>query len=169
MNRILKRALRLVSHSLVILVVLLAILLVGVRIAGLDVLAVLSPSMEPTYPTGSLIYLADADPASLKEGDVITYRITDTTTATHRIKELVPDEDDPGIVRFRTKGDNNDDFDRALVEFEQVEGKVIFCIPLLGYLSMYIQNPPGLYVAIGVAMAAVVFVMTVDAVTDDKT
>lgn len=168
MNRNLKRALKLASHSLVILMVLLALLLVGVRIAGLDVLAVLSPSMEPKYPTGSLIYLVDVEPENLKEEDVITYRITDTTTATHRIKEIIPDKDDPSIVRFRTKGDNNDTYDGNLVEFEQVEGKVIFCIPLLGYLSMYIQNPPGLYIAIGVAMAVIVFVLTVDAVTDDK-
>ena len=168
MNAALKRILKLTSNVLLVLVVVLAILLVGVRVAGIDVLTVLSPSMEPEYPTGALIYLVDVDPAKLEVEDVITYRISEKTTATHRIKEIIPDEDDPSIVRFRTKGDNNDDYDGSLVEFAQVEGKVIFCIPHLGYLAMYIQRPPGLYVAIGTALAIILFVTIVDTVTDDK-
>ena len=168
MNRKLKIALKTASNTLLALVIILAILLVGVKIVGIEPLVVLSPSMEPKYPTGSLIYLADVDPAKLEVEDVITYRISDKTTATHRIKEIVPDEDDPSIVRFRTKGDNNDTHDGNLVEFDQVEGKVIFCIPLMGKLAMYIQSPPGLYIAIGSALAIILFVMIVDTVTDDK-
>ena len=115
MNPKLKTALKITSNTLLALVIILAILLVGVRIFGIDILTVLSPSMEPKYPTGSLIYLVDVDPAKLEVEDVITYRISDKTTATHRIKEIIPDEDDPSIVRFRTKGDNNDDYDGSLV------------------------------------------------------
>ena len=163
-----KKILNSLTTIIVVMFVILAILLVGVRIFGIDILTVLSPSMEPKYPTGSLIYLVDVDPAKLEVEDVITYRISEKTTATHRIKEIIPDEDDPSIVRFRTKGDNNDDYDGSLVEFEQVEGKVIFCIPLLGHLAMYIQRPPGLYVAIGTALAIIFLVMIVDTVTDDK-
>ena len=163
-----KKILNSLTTIIVVMVVILAIPLVGIRIVGIDILTVLSPSMEPKYPTGSLIYLVDVDPAKLEVDDVITYRISEKTTATHRIKEIIPDEDDPSIVRFRTKGDNNDDYDGSLVEFEQVEGKVIFCIPLLGHLAMYIQRPPGLYVAIGTALAIIFFVMVVDTVTDDK-
>ena len=168
MNRKLKITLKVASNTLLALVIILAILLVGVRVVGIDILTVLSPSMEPKYPTGSLIYLVDVDPAELEVEDVITYRISEKTTATHRIKEIIPDEDDPSIFRFRTKGDNNDEYDGNLVEFEQVEGKVIFCIPLLGHLAMYIQSPPGLYVAIGTALAIIFFVMVVDTITDDK-
>lgn len=164
----LKKILNALTSIIVVMVVILAIPLVGIRIVGIDILTVLSPSMEPKYPTGSLIYLVDVDPAKLEVDDVITYRISEKTTATHRIKEIIPDEDDPSIVRFRTKGDNNDEYDGKLVEFEQVEGKVIFCIPLLGHLAMYIQRPPGLYVAIGTALAIIFFVIVVDTVTDDK-
>jgi signal peptidase len=168
MNAKLSKALKFVSNALLVLILILTILLVGVKFFGVDILTVLSPSMEPKYPTGSLIYLVNVDPATLEVDDVITYRISSTATATHRIKEIIPDEDDPSIVRFRTKGDNNATYDGKLVEFEQVEGKVVFCVPLLGYVAMYIQSPPGLYVAIGVALAIVLFVMIVDAVTDDK-
>lgn len=163
-----KKAWKIASNLLLVLVAVLTILFVGVRVVGIQVLAVLSPSMEPNYPTGALIYLVKVDPAKLEVEDVITYRISEKTTATHRIKEIVADEKDPGIVRLRTKGDNNDECDKSLVEFEQVEGKVIFCIPLLGYLAMYIQRPPGLYVAIGTALAVAFFARTVDAVAEDK-
>lgn len=168
MKKTIKVTLKIASNALLAVVIILAILLVGVRVVGIDVLAVLSPSMEPKYPTGSLIYLVDVDPTKLEVDDVITYRISDKTTATHRIKQIIPDEEDPSILRFRTKGDNNDEYDGKLVEFDQVEGKVIFCIPFLGYLPMYIQHPPGLYIAIGTALASVFFVMVVDAVTEDK-
>ena len=46
-----------ISSILVALVVLLALLLVGARLFGLQVYTVLSGSMEPTYHTGSLIYV----------------------------------------------------------------------------------------------------------------
>lgn len=168
MNSKLKKALKITSNSFLVLVVILAILLVGVKLVGIEVLTILSPSMEPKYPTGSLVYLVDTDPAKLGVDDVITFKISDSMTATHRIKEIIPDEDDPSIVRFRTKGDNNDAYDGNLVEFEDVKGKAVFCIPLLGYLAQYIQSPPGTYVAIGAALAMIVFVMIVDTVTDDQ-
>ena len=168
MNRALKITLKIISNTLLTLVILLAILLAGVKIVGIDMLTVLSPSMEPDYPTGSLIYLVEVDPSELQVEDVITYRIAKDTTATHRIKEIVPDEFDPSISRFRTKGDNNEDFDGKLVDFDQVEGQVVFCIPQLGRLATYIQSPPGIYVAIAVTLAIIFFVMTVDMVTDDK-
>lgn len=169
MNLILKRTLKIVSAVLMVIVLILAMLLVGVKLFGIDVLAITSPSMEPKYPTGSLIYISDVDKVSdLKIGDVITYKIGDDTTATHRIKEIIPDENDPKILRFRTKGDNNDTYDGKLVEFENVRGKVVFCIPLLGYLAMYMQTRAGSIVAIAVALAVITFVMIVDIITDDN-
>ena len=51
-----------VSTIIVALVVLLAVLLVGVRLVGIQVFTVLSGSMEPTYHTGSVIYVKKVDP-----------------------------------------------------------------------------------------------------------
>lgn len=168
MNPKLKKALKITSNSLVILVVILAVLLVGVKFVGVEVLTILSPSMEPKYPTGSVIYIVPVDPAELKVKDVITFKLTDSMTATHRIIELIPDENDPDVIRFRTKGDNNDTPDGSLVEFQDIVGKPVLCIPLLGYLAMNIQSPPGNYIAIGVSLAIIFFVMIVDTITDDK-
>lgn len=134
---------------IVIIVVALAILLVGVRIAGFQVFTVLSGSMEPTLHVGSLVYVRKADPQDLKPGDVITYMVSETTVVTHRITGVVPDDVEPDTLWFSTKGDANDTEDTALVHYRNILGRAVFSIPYLGYLSHYIQNPPGLYVALG--------------------
>ena len=72
-----KKAWKIASNLLLVLVAVLTILFVGVRVVGIQVLAVLSPSMEPNYPTGALIYLVKVDPAKLEVEDVITYRISE--------------------------------------------------------------------------------------------
>ena len=50
-----KKGFKVVTTLLVAVIVLLAVLLVGVRLIGLEPYTVLSGSMEPTYHTGSLI------------------------------------------------------------------------------------------------------------------
>ncbi len=56
---------------------------------------------------------------------------------------------------FRTKGDANDIQDGAPVHFKNLIGKPAFAIPYLGYVSSFIQNPPGMYVTIA-AVAVVI-------------
>ncbi len=159
---------KIISDVLVILVVVLAILFHGLQLFGLKPYSVLSGSMESVYPTGSLIYITDVDPAKLEVNDVITFKMPSGTTATHRIIELVPDETDPDIIRFRTKGDENDIVDGTLVEFDNVIGKPVFGIPLLGYLATYIMYPSGKYVAITVAIAFILIEIMISIVLDDK-
>ena len=90
-----KKLLQLLSTILVALVVLLAVALVGVRLAGIRTFTVLSGSMEPTYHVGSLIYVKKVDPTTIRPGQVITFMLDENTVATHRVVEVVPDEDDP--------------------------------------------------------------------------
>ena len=142
---------------LVALVVVLAVLLVGVRLVGLTPYVVLSGSMEPTYHTGSLIYVKKADPFTIEAGTPITFMMDEDTIATHRIVEVVPDETDSTVVRFRTKGDANDAPDGSLVHYKNVIGTPVFSIPYLGYVSDYITNPPGMY--IGFAVLGIIILM----------
>jgi signal peptidase len=148
MNRTVKKIWDGITTILVALVVVLAVLLVGVRVVGMQVFTVLSGSMEPTYHAGSLIYVKEVDPFRLEANDVITFMLDENTVATHRIVEVVPDEEDPTVVRFRTKGDANDAVDGGLVHYKNVIGSPVFTIPKLGYVANYIQNPPGTYIAI---------------------
>ena len=137
-----------VCGILIGILLILAVLLAGVRLVGLRPLTVLSGSMEPTYHVGSLIYVKSVDYKNLKAGDVITFMLDEDTLATHRIVEVVPDEDDPDTVRYRTKGDANEFEDGSLVHYKNVVGTPVFTIPELGYIANYIQNPPGTYIAL---------------------
>ena len=147
-----------ISTVLVSLVVLLALLLVGARVFGLQVFTVLSGSMEPTYHTGSLIYVKKVDPYTIQSGQVITFLLDEDTIATHRVVAVVPDEEDASVIRFRTKGDANASEDGGLVHYKNVIGTPVFTIPKLGYVASYIQHPPGMYVAI--AAGAILLMLT---------
>ena len=142
---------------LVALVVILAILLVGVRLVGLTPYVVLSGSMEPTYHTGSLIYVKKVDPFTIEAGTPITFMMDEDTIATHRVVGVVPDEEDSAVIRFRTKGDANDAPDGSLVHYKNVIGTPVFSIPYLGYVSDYITNPPGMY--IGFTVLGIIILM----------
>ncbi len=144
---------------LVVIVAVLAILLGGVRLLGFQVFTVLSGSMEPNYHTGSLIYVKAVDHTQLKAGDVITFMLSEDTVATHRIMGVVPDEEDPSVLRYRTKGDANEAEDGKLVHYKNIIGSPVFTIPYLGYVAAYIQDPPGTYLAIsgGAILLALMF------------
>ena len=148
MSKHLKKVWNTITWILVILVVILALLLSGARFLGMQVFTVLSGSMEPTYHVGSLIYVKSVDYRQLEAGDVITFMLSEDTLATHRIVEVVPDDEDPTTLRYRTKGDANEAEDGSLVHYKNVVGTPVFTIPYLGYVASYIQNPPGTYIAI---------------------
>lgn len=143
---------------LTVVFVLLAVALVGVRLFGFQVFSVLSGSMEPAYHVGSLIYVKEVDHTQLKSGDVITYMLSEDTISTHRIVEVVPDQGDPTVLRFSTKGDANEAVDAALVHYKNVIGTPVLTIPYLGYIASYISSPPGSYVAIS-AVALLIALM----------
>lgn len=168
MNKTLKKIWNVISSILVALVVILALLLVGARIIGLQVFTVLSGSMEPNYHVGSLIYVKNVDYKELKSGDVITFMLDEDTVATHRITEVVPDENEPETLRFRTKGDANEAEDGTLVHYKNVIGTPIFSIPYLGYVADYIQHPPGMYIAISAGAVLLLLVFIPDIFADDK-
>jgi len=148
--------------------VVLAVTLAGVRLVGLQVFTVLSGSMEPVYHVGSLIYVKTVDAAELKIDDDITFMLDEDTVATHRIVGIVPDENDPSVLRFRTKGVANEQEDGSLVHCKNVIGKPIFTIPFLGYVANYIQNPPGTYIAVSIGAVVMFLVFLPDLFGGDE-
>lgn len=166
MHHTVKKILNLVSTVCVALAILLTLLLVGARLIGLQVFSVLSGSMEPAYKTGSLIYVKKVDATEIKADDVITFLLDEDTVATHRVVAVVPDEEDPSVLRFRTKGDANATEDGTLVHYKNVIGSPVFTIPYLGYVADYIQNPPGTYVAISVGAILLLLVFLPDLFDD---
>lgn len=97
-------------------------------------LVVLSGSMEPTYKVNSIIYYHPVEPASLKKGDVITFRYDNEDYITHRIENIENDE-------ITTKGDANDTPDIRTITYNNIEGKVAdINIPYLGAYVVFINN-----------------------------
>lgn len=162
MNKTVRKIWNIITTLLVVIVAVFALLLVGARLVGMQVFSVLSGSMEPEYHVGSLIYvkvLDDEEKHELAVGDDITFMLDEDTVATHRVVEVVPDENDPTVVRFRTQGIANDAVDGSLVHYKNVIGTPVFTIPQLGYVANYIQNPPGMYIAMagGAVLLILVF------------
>lgn len=117
-----------ISTFIVALVSMLALLFVGARLAGINMFNVESGSMSPKYPVNSLVFVKKVDPATIKEGDVITYVLNeDGMLVTHRVIEV-----DRSAKTFVTKGDANNVEDAKPVSFGNTVGKVVLGIPRIG-------------------------------------
>ena len=167
MTKTMKSLWNALTTLLVTVVVLLAVALVGVRLVGLQPYMVLSGSMEPTYHVGSLVYVKKVDYKQLQVGDPITYMISQDTVVTHRIIEVLVDEEDPNTLRYFTKGDANDAPDGTSVHYKNIIGKPVFSLPYLGYVSNYIQHPPGMYLAIAAGAILMLLVFLPDLFEED--
>ncbi|QZY28762.1 signal peptidase I [Nocardioides coralli] len=113
------------------------------RILGWDIMIISTPSMEPTYPVGTLTFVKPVTAADVEVGTplVFTSPTTSTATVTHRVVELVPVE---GVQHFRTQGDANDTADAGLVPPRDVVGEVAFDVPRLGWVVDRLQRDPTL-------------------------
>ena len=85
------------------------------------------------------------------------------TVATHRVVRI-----DAENSAFYTKGDANEDPDASPVHFNNLLGKPMFTIPYLGYVSSYVQSPPGIYIAVGVGALLLALAFLPDMLSGDK-
>ena len=161
------------SSVLVGVVVIFAVLLIGVRLFGIQVYSVISGSMEPEYPVGALIYVKEVKPSEVEVGDVITFVLSNETPATHRVIAI-----DKEAQLFYTQGDANYQINEETgekvymedppVHFNNLIGKPVFKIPVLGYIAYYIQHPPGMYIAIAAGAILLILVFLPDLFKSDK-
>ena len=119
---------------------------------------IVSPSMVPNINVNDAVVIFRSNPKNLKKGDIITFSSGDPNysglTVTHRIigKELT----DSGRYVFRTKGDNNNAEDPALVDESKVFGKVFFRIPKLGYIRHLLTTSSGFLILVALPAAAII-------------
>lgn len=107
---------------------------------------VLSGSMEPKIRVNDVVITKKEELNKLKKEDVITFASSDSrfygTIVTHRIKDIYYDSSLQKYT-FKTKGDNNNTEDLTLVEGNRIIGKVIFKIPLIGYVQTFLATKGG--------------------------
>lgn len=111
---------------------------------------VLSGTMETQIMTGDVAVVKKIDANELKENDIIAFKDDDNIVITHRIIEIIKDEN--GNTKYKTKGDNNNDEDDGFVRPEQIEGIYKFRIGKLGNLALFIQTPVGMVVCISIPL-----------------
>lgn len=120
---------------------------------------VLTGSMIPEIQVKDVVLTKKVDSSELKEGDIITFLSSDERfeglTVTHRIIDIIPNEV-TGNLQFKTRGDNNNSPDVALVEDYNIIGKVILKVPKIGYLQDFLATKGGWIIVILIPCLAVI-------------
>ena len=116
------------------------ILLVLPPFFGIRPFTVISGSMQETIPVGSVVYVKGCEPAELEEGEIVTFYMnySSPTPTTHRVLENHVEEKE-----LITKGDSNSSEDIVPIPYHLVIGKVIFSLPVLGWVSLALSTMLG--------------------------
>ncbi len=121
---------------LALIVLLAAAVIVVPRLTGAVPLTVLTSSMEPTLPPGTLIVVRETPVEDIRIGTVMTYQIKagDPAVVTHRVVGLTTSTS--GEISFTTQGDNNPQPDPNPVIEAQVKGTLWYSVPLIGHIAV---------------------------------
>ena len=110
-----------------------------------------SDSMKATdFAAGDLVFVKEVSPATIKEGDIISYRSEDPDTFgetfTHKVRSLITDEN--GQPCFITYGTTTGVDDELPVKYTQFQGIYKFDIPKLGTFFSFLKTTPGYFICI---------------------
>ena len=108
-------------------------------IKNISSFVVLTGSMQPTIPTGSVIY-TQRQP-SYKKGDVVAFK-SGNVNVTHRIVKVLNTD---GNISYQTKGDANNTPDSKTILASEILGKQMFFIPYVGHAIIFLQTPMGFF------------------------
>lgn len=137
-----KKAFEIFDTILVVIILGFALLMLVPRLFHITPYVVMTSSMYPTIPAGSICFIDEKDTEPEIE-DVIAYKLS-TELITHRVVGI----DENG--NYITQGDNNDAVDLAPVTLGQVVGKNIFWVPVVGIIMTWVKTVPGIIVTISV-------------------
>ena len=117
-------------------------------LAGFTPLSVVSDSMAPTFNAGDLIIIRKCDPATLVEGDIVTFHTiinNEFALNTHRIDEI---QDQGGVRSYVTKGDNNAIADVHMISDGDIVGKYVVKLPYFGKVVQFLSGSTGFLLVI---------------------
>lgn len=125
---------------LLVVLVLACVPLTVPRMMGYHIYTVVSGSMEPEIPTGSLVYISNVEAKEVQEGDVIAfYGATDgSSIITHRVVT-----NSTVMGEFITKGDANEENDMNPIPYSHFIGKVTLSIPKVGSMAQTFTSTNG--------------------------
>ena len=104
---------------------------------GVKSFTVVTGSMAPLIPVGSIEYVVPS--GSYSVGDIISFE-RDGKNITHRVVGMI---DKKGETFYKTKGDANNSVDSDLVPANKITGEILFHFPYVGLWTAYIRTVPG--------------------------
>jgi signal peptidase len=139
------------------LVLLLALITIVVpKVAGATPLTILTISMEPKLPPGTLIVVKSEPLKDIRIGDVMTYQIRsgDPAVISHRV--IAINHSSTGGLTFVTKGDNNSVADPVVIE-KQVRGVLWYSVPYIGWVSSAVNGSQRSWIVPAIALALLAY------------
>ena len=125
------------------------------RFFGYETYRIVSPSMAPAIPQGSLVLVREAEGEEIAEGEIIAF-YRNGAVVVHRALE-----NDPSRETIITKGDANAEADLEDLAYPEVIGRVVFHLPYLGDLAEYLTGPEGrAYLLLLIGSGAFCFVLS---------
>lgn len=120
---------------------------------GYQLYAVVSGSMEPAIPTGSLVYVKYIEPGEIAADDVIAFYGTDAdgSIITHRVVS-----NSEAMGQFITKGDANEENDLNPIPYANYIGRVERTVPKVGGIAQTATGEYGRIAAVSVIALAIV-------------
>lgn len=131
------------SFGLLALVALIAVLVIALPMLTKSTpYTVLTSSMTPSYPAGTLVIVKPTDVQQIRIGDVITYQIASNQpeVVTHRVIQIVEPTTSSDTISFITKGDANSLPDAKPVKPVQVRGVVWYAVPFIGWVNNVVNG-----------------------------
>lgn len=139
-----------VTAAILTVVILIALASVAIpALTGAQTYAILTRSMEPAYPPGTLIVVRGVPAEELRIGDVITFQQVSDSAAvvTHRIIGVTATT--AGERTFVTRGDANGAEDPEPITEEQIRGALWYAVPWIGWIATARnQGPLGVLIPI---------------------
>lgn len=156
-----KKVLNIITTVILVLLIALLIFMFYARASGHTVsffefsfFRVSSASMEPTLMTGDIILVQKTSVTNIHKNDIVSYRgdegEMDGKVVTHRV--ITEPENDNGTWFLQTQGDADGTVPDPKITSDQLVGKYLVTIPLLGYLYSFFLTPVGLVTIVSIIL-----------------
>ncbi len=148
-----RRICSITGTALILLVIALCSLLVLPGALGFRMYHVLSGSMEPTIPVGSLLYVQGGQPEEVDREDIIAFY-----SSAEGGGIITPRVMENNVVMgvFHTKGDANEQEDPMPVSYEAYIGSVVCSLPYVGAFLTVMTSFYGKITAMGVVVLGMI-------------
>jgi signal peptidase len=116
-------------------------------------ITILTGSMKPTFKPGDLIIVKDVLAENIKEGDIITYKLSNDLLATHRVCKV---KNENSRLSFITKGDANNSADENEVLPDKLLGKYVFKIRNGGFIARLLRTKMGFIITVCIPIIMII-------------